>query len=91
MKKRTRQRIAKVFAFIVVLIMIFQVVLPLFNSGVINTQTTAANVTTDSIPANIDVTPIVSAQTDSTSGATVTTTTSPETSVVTTTPETATK
>ncbi len=41
MKAKTRQKIAKWFAIFVVILMIFQVLLPLFSSNYMNSATTA--------------------------------------------------
>lgn len=48
MKSKTKQNIAKWFAALVVLVMLFQVLLPLFSSGVIGTDILNANVTAKS-------------------------------------------
>jgi len=53
MKKRNQERVAKIFALVVILIMVFQVLLPLFNSVNTNSQSAAASVTaqpTDATP-----------------------------------------
>lgn len=46
MKKKHQEKVVKVFALIIVLIMLFQVLMPLFNSLTINSNATTANVTT---------------------------------------------
>ena len=48
MKARTKQKIAKWFAALVVLVMIFQVLMPLFSSGVVESSVVSANVSTAS-------------------------------------------
>lgn len=53
MKSKTKQRIAKWFAGIVVLVMIFQVLMPLFNSGVIDNAKTAVVATPTSQTINV--------------------------------------
>lgn len=45
MKKRTQEKVAKIFALVVILIMVFQVLLPLFNSVTVNSNSTTASVT----------------------------------------------
>ena len=45
MKKKHQQTVVKVFALVIVLIMLFQVLMPLFNSLTINSSATTANVT----------------------------------------------
>jgi len=51
MKKRNQERIAKIFAVVVVLIMVFQVLLPLFNSVTLNSSTASADVTSGTAQA----------------------------------------
>jgi len=56
MKKRTQEKVAKIFAFVVILIMVFQVLLPLFTSTGLNSKSTTANVVTQAEDATAKVT-----------------------------------
>lgn len=49
MKKRTQEKVAKVFALVVVLIMVFQVLMPLFDSATLNKKDADINTSTQKV------------------------------------------
>jgi hypothetical protein len=58
MKKRTQEKVAKIFALVVILIMIFQVLLPLFNSGaIVGNAKTSVTATTQPVETNLQSAP----------------------------------
>lgn len=82
MKKRNQEKVVKIFATVIILIMIFQVFLPLFSSATLNSDSTTANVTAT---ASTEETQLGTTVATSTPTQPVTVTTTPVTAPTTTT------